>query len=216
MRAAVLVAAAIGCVDAPRPGVDGGVGGLPDASVDAASDATSTCGLTPQGGCAAGDKCTLVDPELDGFAAGCCAAGGFCTFIGVLPPDLGGSRLCRAICASDDACEAGQRCAILDPRLGAGFCGPTCAPLAGACGDGMTCAELRPGAGGSFDLFTVCRVPGSGAAGAPCVADSDCGADHVCPELPGQARVCRPLCDASHPCSGGQCFQPANEIGACT
>ncbi len=217
--------------------VGGGGGG--EETVDAgASDGMVACDPVGQSGCGAGMKCTFVDPEGDGFETACraagtvaegmtcvrgggfgdddCAAGSFCTFIGVLPPAQGGTRVCRAICGVGAACDGGQTCAqLVDAPMKAGMCGPSCAPFAGTCGDGMTCAELWTGLGGDFDLFAVCRPPGATGAGQACGADSDCVADHTCLELPGAPVVCRPLCDSTHPCASGSCFEADGGFGAC-
>jgi len=212
----------------------GGDADAPDAAVDV------TCDPVAQD-CRDGDKCTYTDPEGDGLERECvaptgtvgvdqpcvrdasgfghddCAAGGFCTFIGVLPPEAGGMRYCRATCGSDDDCGDGQRCAAQLEDPPEGFCGPTCAPFS-TCDDGMTCAELYAGVGGDFDLFLVCRVVGVVPGGGACTANTDCGADHVClTGFPGIPEVCRALCDDAHPCAGAgeQCYEPGGGIGMC-
>lgn len=238
----LLVLGLVIAAGAPGTACGGGVGdALPvDAAPPPLDADAGPCDPAAQTGCRSDQKCTFVDPEADGFTTACrpvtgaivegatctrgpggfgdddCAAGLFCTFIGVLPPDQGGTRVCRAICNAGEACASGQTCARLTDAPVAGMCGPSCAPFAATCSDGMTCAELWSGLGGDLDLFAVCRPPGTGAAGTACASDVDCVADHVCLALPGAPRVCRPLCDAEHACATGECFQPSGgPVGAC-
>ena len=192
--------------------------------------------------CPDGDKCTFVDPEADGFERACvaptgtraegdrcvrgadgpaglghddCAPGLFCSFIGVVPPSAGGSRLCRRACEADAGCATGQRCAVLAD--GQGLCGPTCAAF-GPCAGGMSCADAWTGTGGDRDLFLVCRVAGPVALGQPCGLDDECGADAIClTELFGVPSVCAALCDGEHPCATGTCQELASGApGVCT
>jgi hypothetical protein len=216
----------------------------PDAAeaVDAAvaPDAPFVCDPVAQDCPEASEKCTLVTGDSLEIEPGCrpetgavgldqactrgagglgdddCAAGLFCTFIGVLPPDDGGTRFCRALCAAHADCGDGQRCARLVENPDRGFCGPSCEAFS-TCPDAMTCGELYADIeGGLFDAFLVCRPVGAVATGQACGAADDCGADHVCfdPGLVGGNERCLALCDETHPCATGEC-QTLGSLSAC-
>jgi hypothetical protein len=209
-------------------------------AVDAAIDAMLPCDPAAQTGCPDGQKCTFI-PDGTGRATACraitgtvgegqpcirgaggfgddnCAPGTFCTFLGVLPPDNGGTRICRQICSTTEPCAtSGESCARLTDSPLAGMCGPTCTPFTNTCSDNMNCSDVWSGLDGDLDLFAVCRPVGTVAPGDPCTENANCTADHVCLSLPGAPVVCRALCDATHACTTGQCFQPSGSaVGAC-
>ena len=140
-----------------------------------------------------------------GFGHDDCAAGAFCSFIGELGPDQGGTRRCHALCTSDRACADGERCGVLVESQGAGFCGPSCQPFS-ACGPGLSCADVYDGTAGLADVWLACRPIGAAASGANCTTSYECPADHACIDPAfGNARRCLALCDSAHACSSGSC-----------
>lgn len=154
-----------------------------------------------------------------GFGHDDCAAGLACTYLGVLPPAAGGTRMCRRFCHSDDDCPGSQVCArVSDQSPPDGFCGPPCRPFGNDCGSAMTCADVWSSAADPNRYLVFCRVPGPLADGASCGKDEDCGVDRACiASSPNSATVCRPLCDAAHPCAAGSCQveDAASGVGYC-
>lgn len=181
-----------------------------------------TCSVVAQD-CGTGMKCTLLGAldtdlrptcvpagtsELDApctrtgsgtFGEDDCAARGFCTFAGVLPPKNGGTRYCRTLCSADTQCPTAQRCSAQSADGLTGFCVPTCQAF-GTCPSGMTCAEHRTDVTGFPDFLLDCRLPAGVAVGGACNDDGNCVADAVC-----ISNVCRALCDQTHACAAGSC-----------
>jgi hypothetical protein len=202
-------------------------------------DAPFVCDPTKQD-CPGGAKCTITDEDgKPGNERGCvgdfgnhargepctrgpaglghddCAPGLFCSFIGVLPPSSGGTRLCRAMCDLDTPCPGTERCARHLEGPAAGFCGQPCDPFS-ACPDNMTCGDLFSSLEDDLAFFLTCRVTGSVPIGGGCATSYDCGANAVCLNFLGPG-TCRPLCDTAHPCdANSQCQTPAGAVaGVC-
>lgn len=200
------------------------------------------CDLEAQTGCLATEKCTLVASDrgdvrgcvplrgevplgepctraAEGFGHDDCAAGSTCTFIGVLPPRLGGTRRCRALCTGDAACAPDERCALLTTEPpSAGFCGQTCEPFGTACTTPLECTRLWPAVDDDPPGFLTCRAAGEVAEGMPCspVAE-DCASGLVCFGGFGTPEACVRPCDAAHPCAEGSCsvLDEASTFGVC-
>ncbi len=155
------------------------------------------------GAMAEGDMCMRT---IEGIGHDDCAKGFLCTFIDVVPPSAGGSRLCRRLCRADTDCAPGDRCAAFDSHVPTdGVCTPTCAAFS-PCPSAMTCSDLYSDAANPFDVFLVCRLAGPMAIGAACMISEDCVDDAVCvdPSL-GTDRHCFALCDPTHACTTGAC-----------
>ncbi len=216
---------------------------VPDGPAGAACDPVVQTGCTS----AMAGKCTLVDPGTgNGNVRACvpvtgavtegaacmresetaaafghddCAPGLACTYIGVVPPRAGGTRLCRRFCHVDGDC-AGQRCAqtadAVSGQAAVGFCGPTCTPFPDNCPSGMSCSDLWQSTEGFPAFFATCRIAGGVAAQMGCQKSEDCQAGLVCFALAGLGK-CTPPCDAAHPCAVGQCMgnDPPNTFGVC-
>ncbi len=214
--------------------------GLEDASI---ADAPAlACDLEARTGCPVGDKCTLVTSELgdvrgcvavqgavpeggpcvrsdEGFGHDDCAPGTTCTFIGILPPRLGGTRRCRSLCTRDAACEPGERCALLTTEApAAGFCGETCVPFGAGCPAPLECTRLWPAVEDAPPGFLTCRAIGELLEGAPCnpVAE-DCAAGLVCFGGFGVPSACVRPCDDAHACASGTCsvLDEVSSFGVC-
>lgn len=200
---------------------------------------THACELVPQTGCAADEKCTLIDEggnlrgcvplrgavgegepcerEALGFGHDDCGPGLTCTFIGVLPPSAGGSRRCRRLCEDDAICGVGQRCALLTTEAPfAGFCGPTCTPFGDDCAAPLECTRAWSGVDADRPFFASCRLPGDVTEGSSCAAvDESCASGLVCAEIVAGGGLCARPCDAAHPCPSGACTEIDPSIGLC-
>ena len=179
--------------------------------VDAPLDAYR-CSIVTQE-CGPGSKCTLVGLDLGCATAGSaaldapcvspgadnCAVGGYCTAVGGVHLDHGGTPYCRALCSAELPCPAGKACVGYSNDGRTGMCVPSCAAFS-ACSAGLTCADYRPGIEGSPKNL-VCREPGGSAVGKGCGSHFDCVADAIC-----FSGACRALCDATHPCAVGGCL----------
>lgn len=123
-----------------------------------------------------------------------CLPGGFCTPLG-RGFELENRSICRRLCAATEQCEFGERCLQLLAAGPHGVCVQTCTVFADVCGDdGLRCAAAMDVEG---DYFGYCEIIGSLGDGEPCTLTSQCQDGMLC-ELEGQ--VCRPSCDADHPC----------------
>jgi hypothetical protein len=190
---------------------------IPDAQLDA-----YRCSIVAQE-CGPGEKCTLAGSDVTCVPAGpaalgapCtlgssgydnCAVGGFCTAVGGVRLDDGGTPYCRALCSAELPCPTGNACVAYSADGLSGMCVPSCAAFS-SCGGGLTCADYRDGVHGSPGNL-VCRMPGGSAIGGGCGSDFDCVADAIC-----NSGVCRALCDAAHPCAVGVCLS-AGGVDAC-
>ncbi len=162
----------------------------------------------------AGEVCTRPDGKT-GFDD--CGPGLFCTYWGEPKTDPP-TRICIPLCASDADCEGGKRCALLGrfaysysmaPPVG-GLCLATCDPFGNDCAAGTQCTRLNLSADTHKALYT-CHYPGTAAAGADCVPTNfaECGAGLDCLAGPNTLQeTCTPVCDDTHPCSGGATCVP--------
>jgi len=162
-----------------------------------------------------GQSCTRADaPGRDD-----CAAGAFCTFYGVVPPALGGDRVCRVLCGGDAGCASasGDRCvdfgAGLEPAVG--LCVPSCAPFSD-CGAGLDCSQPDRDVEGG--IFLYCRPLGVKALGAACddgdAEKDECVAGAMCLDVEGTGDArCIALCDDAHVCTTGSCSVIAGAPG---
>lgn len=159
-------------------------------------------------------KCTLVDDELgEGLRTGCvteraqlaigvgcsrdqrgddnCAAGGFCTPLGIGSIETG-PMVCRELCLDSEQCD--ERCLALE-RGEFGLCVGECSIFSDDCaGEQIRCAA---GADVSGSYFGYCARYGDGPDGDPCESDADCNQGAICQQSDG---ICRAMCDAEHPC----------------
>jgi hypothetical protein len=162
------------------------------------------------------DKCTVVDGEQDNslrtacvhergdvaLNADCsrrrrgdddCAAGGFCTPLGIGSVEEG-PMICRQLCLEAEGCDDQPRCLALE-RGEFGLCVGECEIFADDCpGENIRCAA---GADTNGSYFGYCARFGDVADGQPCVSDADCNRGAVCQQSDG---TCRAMCDADHPC----------------
>jgi hypothetical protein len=232
------------CAESATATPDAGVSSAA-APLEAGAAASGPCDPVAQTCPSPTDKCTLVDPtnshnvracvvrtgsvgadqpcrraadDYTGFGHDDCAAGLSCTYLGVLPPRAGGTRVCRRFCHRDGDCPEDQRCAkVSDATPADGFCGPACQLFGDRCPSGMTCADIWPMTAEPERYFAVCRVTGPVADGGTCEKHEDCGRDRACiPSLLGGS-ACQSLCDAGHPCAAGVCqvMDPATGAGYC-
>ena len=136
-----------------------------------------------------------------------CAAGLACAHEGVSIGEPLEPRVCRAYCGGDADCTPPERC-LGTPRRPIGTCVPACVPYAGHCPAGRAC-EVRP-FNGSF-----CRDIGTRAVWEPCLGEqTSCPLDTLCIAFDGQAeQLCRPYCDAAHPCPEGRDCRPLDDRG---
>src|SRR5690606_34613441 len=122
-----------------------------------------------------------------------CAAGGFCTPLGLGSIEEG-PMVCRPLCIESDECD--ERCLALE-RGNFGLCVSECSIFADDCdGDQIRCAA---GADVSGAYFGYCARYGDGDDGEDCESDADCNAAAICQQSDG---ICRAMCDAEHPCDG--------------
>lgn len=183
------------------------------------------CDPFAQTGCAADQKCTLVDFNGPGF--GCAAAGTLgdkeaCTKdseceAGFVCVDFGAGLSCHGLCsdalgkacpASDEMCWGVTKVGQKPPFI----CLPLthCDPLAQDCADPKQgCYPLSGGA----DAQWACFAAGAKTDGQSCVNSNDCIEGFVC-----HARTCAQLCDAkggAPACATGTCQTWTDAAGYC-
>jgi hypothetical protein len=155
--------------------------------------------VTVVGFVASGNPCVRGEIGRDD-----CAPGLYCSGLG-FPSGNPPQRVCRRFCRDAAGCAAGESCVKLsDETPPDGICVPaSCALFTPGCPSGMTCDAVELTTAGQW--AGVCRSPGSGEPGGPCV-EVDCVAGAHCQRgaTPGSA-TCRLLCDATHPCPAGTC-----------
>jgi hypothetical protein len=196
---------------------------------------TSTCGLFPQCGCAAGQMCNVQDGTgkalcevagttppfgtCTGTGAGTCAAGTTCV-----------NGVCSPYCGTNTDCPNGVCVQVgtgpTTPIPGVKVCTLNCDPLHpntaagsyGACGTGASCVPRS-------DHNTVCASPtkASGTQDASCSKTSDCAPGFTCESVGWGGTYCSAYCRSTADCTGNtQCRVPstrvydsASEIGFC-
>jgi hypothetical protein len=184
-------------------------------------DSENRC-VEPSGTRGYGESCT----RLAGAASGLddCAKGLQCSTRGAPR----GSLLCRQLCNVDSDCGAhpGEACFRLGATANssrAGICTPVCSVFASACPTGTTCSPaIDPD---ETRVLPFCVTPaqpsadaGTRTIGMPCDSIDQCAAGLGC-NSDGTGFQCLPWCDASHPCSAGNCVlvhpKAINGLGFC-
>lgn len=197
-----------------------------------------TCGIAPQCGCNADEKCDFVNdmsgktacgPVEPAAADGLCAGDSQC---GKGTVCLG--KICKSYCAgpTDKSCPAGTACAarVIDgrPTPGVFLCKRRCDPTSpstqdeefNGCSSGQRCDPLEDG---NSDCMANA---GTGTRGAPCADDTGRGDNSYC--APGFVCVspgaCFPYCKVEggtcdvgtcHSFGNGKLYAGAIEIGYC-
>ncbi|RMG98794.1 MAG: hypothetical protein D6705_04810 [Deltaproteobacteria bacterium] len=187
---------------------------------------------TPGGmptGCAAGDVCLAVDPNVGVCAASCdpttgdaaCAGNYACLpandGIPFFDPFAFGNGACGDGCADDNDCPGQARCLLLDGLESPGLCGDPCAPAdPNACGASATCVPL-PG----DPQNGVCMLLGTACDGTD---PTSCDPGQTCAAIAGNPAegTCLPACFEQDPnacaLAGGTCqvrTAPEYHDGAC-
>jgi len=163
------------------------------------------------------DKCTLVrvNPEQAELRSACvreqgsrgiqqtceraepgnddCAAGGFCTPLGVGTLESGPYE-CVRLCVENEVCDADQRCFRVTEDPDRGVCVFECEIFGDRCPAGLRCAA---DADTSSAYFGHCVVFGAAQEGEACETHGDCGEQTICAQPDG---VCRAQCDDEHAC----------------
>jgi len=218
---------------APDPVVDI----TPDPVPDTGTCTESPCGLRPNCGCPAGQKCSLDDTG----ARACMTAG-----TGTL----------RSTCVDDAGCAAGYICLLTSSTGTTGACYPYCDTDADCTGAGSACLQLYldttpidafvcsyacepptssgcpAGTGCDFyagdvdgdtlvEEFTDCNsYIGSGTQGSPCTSEADCAASYYCETstyLSCMAYCYYPSgsCPSGYACYSIGYYLGSNEVGLC-
>src|SRR5215831_12674572 len=204
------------------PDVTGGSGGTGGTG---GSDGGGTCTLVPQGGCQAGQKCS-VDPMtsmIGCLTAGSTMAGQSCTMetqcaAGTACANTGNGAVCMTYCRNDQA-HAFTDCATMgngsacfwqlqdmsgSPIMGANVCSIPCNSI----NPGTTCGAMQECA---YDDLTwtnpygTCLPPGTLAAGMNCTQIGQCAPPTQCLRVGANMFSCRHLCDSTHMCPTGAC-----------
>jgi hypothetical protein len=119
-------------------------------------------------------------------------------------PALAAHPTCRAICRSDAACNAGEKCMLISPASGDGVCVESCTLFGSDCPAGQTCnIEVLDADGASG--FAACGIAGSIPVGGICdySTKAACAPGSYCNQTDNwQHYYCLPLCDDDHPCNG--------------
>jgi hypothetical protein len=212
------------------PAEDGSVVLVPDASVDAPSDAwaalddagacaESPCRvLSPQCGCAPGAGCA---PEVDGTRVcsprGVAGEGALCVTSADCAPGLNCGKFggreppgtCVRYCGSAADCASGGSCTQLSPPVaGLGLCALDCDPVAQTgCAAGTACFVFPVPSvpDGAAVLGSACSAPTGLAEGAICTRPRECAPGLTCADTGGELR-CRPQCEVGGaPCVSGTC-----------
>jgi hypothetical protein len=158
----------------------------------------------PAGALARDASCTREGGRL---GADQCGAGLFCSNFGQVSTD---TRVCLPLCTQASQCGAGQGCVALPNAPRAGVCAPTCTLGGSDCRAGTTCRnrQLWDGAPTSEEDVTSfgasCEAMGTGAEGASCTVNSECGANLECSRRSGsEAFACRRSCSTLVACPSG-------------
>jgi len=205
------------CVEGATPSCDFATDDTlcPAGQTCSASGCTATCAempcrlVSPQCGCAGGQACTIsgtsricttagstpIGASCSGVAS--CVPGGIC--INVSRDSAAPANMCNRFCDADGDCAGGICLYTLDDGAGGEIpgvtvCSTPCDPIARTgCPAGTACSIFQESMG-SMRYFTDCSAPvGTGAQGAACTDQTDCG--------PGFG------------CVGSQCLQWCDGVG---
>jgi len=156
----------------------------------------------------AGQTCTRTSDNETGYGHDDCAPGSWCSGVGVIPPMMGGSRVCRPFCENDATCATGERCLGLLDTPQVGYCIRTCTMFDDAtCAMGLTCSSLAVDVDSTY-VFMHCRPTGTVGLGGVCSFEMPCAAGLDCLDLTPMDGMdnprCTSICDSAHPCPMGQ------------